>query len=151
VAVDGFPERQPDDRRRRNRFVVRERRSGFDRRVRAGAGGLLALDTMLRRLRDRPSRLLTILIVGNALSVLDALLTFALLKQGFVEANPVLHGLMDGNPIGAALLKAALVASASVAIWLLRRYKVALEAAVFLVGIYGFIVVYEIVGLLLTR
>jgi hypothetical protein len=151
VEPDGYSDRQLWDRRQKRRFVVRERRSGFDRRARVRPGPLRWYDALLESLRERPGRVLALLALGNAFSVVDVFMTFALLRLGYVEGNPLLAHLMQESPVQAALVKAALIASASVAIWLLRRHRSALQAAVFLVAVYGLVVTYELAALLLAR
>jgi hypothetical protein len=60
--------RLKDRRQRRFSFVLRERRSGFDRRVREGAGRVsVASERALLALRDRPRVLFGLLVVVNAL------------------------------------------------------------------------------------
>ena len=111
---------------------------------------LAGLDSFLVLLRDRPGALFAFLAAGNLLSVFDALLTLRLLPLGFVEANPVMRALIYAHPMQATLVKVLMIAAASVAIWVLRRHKLAVQAAVFLVAVYGIVVVYELAGLLLV-
>jgi hypothetical protein len=111
---------------------------GPDRRRRQGVA---------TRLRDSPAKLLGLLALGNLLSMLDAFLTLRLLPLGFVEANPVMRALLHADPVRATLLKMLTILLASVGIWVLRRHRAAAGAAVFLVAIYGIVVLYELAGL----
>lgn len=145
----GFIERNGWDRRRRRlgRFVVRERRSGFERRGRRRPVVLAKFEDLLVFLRDHPVALIGILALGNLLSAIDALMTVSLLRLGVIEGNPIMSYFFAGGPAQAIVFKCAVVAAASLGIWALRRYRVSLEAAVFLPALYGAVVLYEVVGL----
>jgi hypothetical protein len=106
------------------------------------------VDTLVNRLRDSPATLLGLLALGNLLSMLDAFLTLRLLPLGFVEANPVMRALVHADPARATIVKMLIILLASVGIWVLRRHRAAAEAAVFLVAVYGIVVLYELAGLL---
>ncbi len=138
------------DRRRAHRFKVGERRSGFDRRRRAHRAFLgAAFEDTLIHLRDHPRTLAELLFAANLLSLLDLALTLKLLRLGVAtEANPVMQYFFAGGFGQAAAAKFAIVAAASLAIWALRRRRAALTTALFLVGLYGAVVLYEIAGLI---
>ena len=135
------------DRRRSHRLVVHERRSGFERRTRHRAAWVVAFEALLAYFGNHPASVITLLVLLNVLSVLDLALTLILLRLGFVEGNPVMHYLFEGSPVQAPIVKCGVIAAASLAIWTLRRNRAALEAALFLAGVYGAVVIYEIVGL----
>lgn len=135
------------DRRRTHHFVVQERRSGFERRTRHRAAWVVAFDALLAHFRDHHASLITLLVLANVLSALDLALTLILLRLGVVEGNPVMQYLFQGSSVQAPIVKCGLIAAASLVIWTLRRNRAALETALFLAGLYGAVVIYEIVGL----
>ncbi len=136
------------DRRRRRRFVVRERRSGFDRRRPQDRAPLAAaLDASLVHLRDNPRSLIDVLALANLLSLLDLTLTLMLFELGASEANPVMGFFFAEGTLQAAAFKISLLAAASLGIWALRRRRVALLAALLFLAVYGVVVLYELAGL----
>lgn len=135
------------DRRRSSRFVVSERRSGFERRRRQRSSVATAYDGALVFLRDNPAALAALLALANLLSVFDLLFTRSLLRLGVTEANPFMRYLLEADPARAALVKVGLVALASLVIWLLRRYRSVLQLALFLVAVYAAVVLYECAGI----
>jgi hypothetical protein len=136
------------DRRRVNRFVLWNRRSGFDRRQRPDRSQVgMALDSSLVYLRDHPPMLLGLLVLGNLLSLLDFWLTSVVLQLGAVEANPFMAYFFAADSTHAALVKFGLIIAASLGIWALRRRRVALLAALFFVALYAVVVLYEVAGL----
>ena len=137
------------DRRETRRFVVHERRSGFERRTRHRAAWVVGFEAFLAYFRDHPGALITLLVLANALSALDLVLTLILLRMGVVEGNPVMRYLFQGGPMHVTFVKCGLIAAASLAIWTLRRYRAAIEVALLLAGLYGAVVMYEIAGLVL--
>jgi hypothetical protein len=135
------------DRRRRSHFVLRDRRTGFDRRRPQGQGSLgAAFESALIHLRDNPSSLVSLLVLANLLSLLDLALTLTLLRLGVVEANPIMRHLFAASTGQAIAVKAGLIAAASIVIWALRTRRPALMAALFMVTLYAAIVFYEVVG-----
>ena len=135
------------DRRRARRFVVRERRTGFERRSRRRPAAAAALDAILVYLRDNPATVAALLILANVLSLVDLALTHVSLDLGAAEANPVMRYFLDAGPAQAAIVKIGLVVVVSLVIWRFRRLRKGLELAVFLVALYGFVVIYELVGI----
>jgi hypothetical protein len=136
------------DRRRTRRFVLRERRSGFERRWtprRAPFG--VALDASLAYLRDHSSALVALLALANLLSLLDIRFTSFALRHGAAEANPFMRHLFETSATQAAVVKCGLVVAASLGIWALRRHRAALMTALFLLAAFSAVVLYEIVGL----
>ncbi len=141
---------QPD-RRRRRRLVVKERRSGFDRRRSFRRSPLAAaLEAPALRLRDQPALLAELLVLVNLFSVVDLLITLELLRLGAVEVNPIMARLFEFGPGPAAAAKLGIVLVATLSLWLLRRHRAALTTTVALVAVYGSLVAYELVGLIWT-
>ena len=136
------------DRRRIRRFVLRERRTGFERRwtPRRTPFGV-GLDASLVYLRDHRRALVAMLALANLLSLLDLWLTSIALRLGVAEANPFMRYFFEAGATQAAVVKCSLVAAASLGIWALRRRRPALTAALFFLALYGAVVLYEIVGL----
>jgi hypothetical protein len=139
-------ERGPD-RRRTHRLLIRERRSGFERRHRHRARWIVRFESVLTHFRDHPRALVSLLVLANVFSALDLVLTLILLRLGVSEGNPLMRYLFHSGPVQAAVVKFGLIAAASLAIWTLRRRRAAVEAALFVVGLYGAVVLYEVVGL----
>lgn len=136
------------DRRRIRRFVLGERRSGFERRWtprRAPFGA--ALDSSLVYLRDHRRALVAVLALANLLSLLDLGFTLIALRLGVAEANPFMRYFFEASATQATIVKCGLVAAASLGIWALRHRRPALTAALFFLALYGAVVLYEIVGL----
>ncbi len=131
------------ERRRGRRFVLRERRSGFERRRRQGPSPAAALDKLLVYLRTHAVALLVVLIVANLLSLFDLVFTLHVLRLGGTEGNPLMAYLLAASPGQATLMKLVVVAGASVLVWRLRRYRLSLLAALFALGVYGSVVIYE--------
>jgi len=155
VAVTGHEtsapacRRRSPDRRRRHRFTLEERRSGFDRRRNVCRSPLAsALEAPVRRLRDDPRSLLDLLVLINVLSALDLFITLTVLRLGAVELNPLMAHLIALGPVPAALVKLGLVVAATAGLWMLRRHRTALTTALGLAVAYGALVSFELVGLL---
>jgi len=127
--------------------VFRDRRTGFDRRAAAAGGGGGGLEVALLGLRDRPSALLVLLAAVNVFNIADFSLTLNALAGGAGEANPVMRSLLDLDPVWAGLFKFAAVLAASCMVWRLRRYRLALEAALLVAGIMLAVLVYHVLGL----
>lgn len=136
------------DRRRKRRFVIVERRSGFDRRRSVGRSSLAtALEAPVLRLRERPALLAELLLLVNLLSVLDLLLTLTVLRLGAVELNPVMAWLIELGTAPAAAGKIGLVLAATLGLWLLRRHRAALITTLGLLTVYCTLVAFELIGL----
>ena len=141
-----FVERIGLERRQRRRFVFRERRSGFQRRRRQRPSpAAAALDTLLVYLRENASALIVVLVVANLLNLFDLVFTLHLLRLGATEGNPLMGQLLAVGPAQTAVVKLVLMAGVSGLIWSLRRYRLSLLAALFALGVYGSIVLYECV------
>lgn len=138
-------ERRSIDRRLSRKFVVRERRSGFDRRQprRATAVGA-AVDASLVYLRDNASAVFAVLATANLLSILDLVFTLHALQHGAVEGNPLMKALFDWDPTIGAVVKVGIIMALSLLIWRMRRYRIILQVAVFALVLFGAIVAYHI-------
>ena len=138
-------ERRSIDRRLTRKFVVRERRSGFDRRQprRATAVGA-AVDASLVYLRDNASVVFAVLATANLFSILDLVFTLRALQHGAVEANPLMKALFDWDPTIGVVVKAGIIMALSLLIWRMRRYRIILQVAVFALALFGAIVAYHI-------
>ena len=106
-----------------------------------------ALEATLVYLRDNPATVAVLLVLANLLSLADLALTHVALDLGAVEGNPVMRYFLAADPARAAVVKTTLVVGVSLLIWRLRRLRRGLELAVFLVAVYGFIVLYEVIGI----
>jgi hypothetical protein len=141
-----------DDRRRGRRLVLKDRRCGFERRRRQYRTPLRAAwDSCLVYLRDNPLTLAGVLVLVNLLSLLDLRLTLILFRLGVTEANPVMRYFFAASVTQAAIVKAGLVAAATLSIWALRRRRVALTAAALALALFGAVVLYEVAGLAQLR
>jgi hypothetical protein len=148
VTTGSTIQERGSDRRRSRRFVVHERRSGFERRTPRRYSSLgAAYEGSLVYLRDHPGALVVLLVLANVLSLFDFLLTLVSLRLGFAESNPVMDYFFRGSVAQAGIVKCGLVAVVALALWSLRRYRAALVTAVFLAGLYVAIVLYEVAAL----
>lgn len=138
--------RGPERRRATRFFVVRERRSGFERRSRRRSRLAAELDTTLVYLRDHPATLAVLLILGNMLSLADLAFTQVSLSLGAAEANPLMRHVLAAHPAYAAVLKIGVVMALSLVIWRFRRRRRIVGLAVYLVAFYCLVVAYELVG-----
>lgn len=128
------------ERRRRRSFRLVDRRSGFERRQPARAGAATAA---LLYLRERPRLVLELLLIVNLLSILDLTMTHRVLALGAIELNPLMAHLLATDGTVAAAVKLALVGLGTLGIWLLRRRRPALQAALLLLAVFGLVVVYQ--------
>lgn len=128
--------------------MLRERRSGFDRRGRQDAGRLsLAFERVLLNLRDRPHVVLAVLLLVNTLNLADFLLTLNVLAQGGGEANPILRSLFALDPLYAGLFKMIAVFITSWLVWRCRRYRSGLLGSLILLTVFSGVILYHIFGL----
>jgi len=138
--------REPQRRRVTRFIVVRERRSGFERRSRRRSRLAAELDTTLVYLRDHPATLAALLILGNMLSLADLALTRVSLSLSAAEANPFMRHLLAAHPAYAPLVKIGVVMALSLVIWRFRRRRRIVGLAVGLAAFYCVVVAYELVG-----
>ncbi len=149
VAVEISNRRKRDRRRRRFSFVLRERRSGFDRRVRENAGRVsAAYDHTLLAMRDRPRALFGLLVTVNVLNLADFFLTLRVLAEGGGEANPILRSLFAADPIYAGIFKLVVVLLTSWLAWRCRRFRSGLEAAIIMLAVFTAVICYHIFGMI---
>ena len=127
-----------------------ERRSGFDRRRNVCRSPVAsAIEAPLVRLRDDPALLAELLVLINLLSVVDLLVTLAVLRMGAVEINPIMARLLEYGPGRAARRQdRSRGAGATLGLWSLRRHRAALTTALVLLAVYGSLVTFELVGLI---
>jgi hypothetical protein len=141
--------RKKDRRKRRFSFVLRERRSGFDRRGREGASRVAgAYGQALLALRERPRLLFGLLMAVNVLNLADFLLTMRVLAEGGGEANPILRSLFAMDPLYAGLFKLVAVLLTSWLAWRCRRFRSGLEAAIIMLAVFMAVICYHIFGLI---
>jgi hypothetical protein len=140
--------RQDERRRRRPAFVLRERRTGFDRRRLAVAGPVAgSVESALVWLRDKPGTLAILLITVNILNLADFALTANALALGGYEMNPVMRVLFASDPILAGLVKVALIVGATILVWRFRRYRRTLMGGVLMVAVFAAVFIYHMYGL----
>jgi hypothetical protein len=126
------------------KFVVHDRRTGFDRRGRSRSTAVgAAWDMSLVYLRDNATALLAVLITANLFSVLDLVFTLRALQNGAQEGNPLMKALLDWNPALAGGVKVSIIAALSLMIWKMRRYRLILLVAVFALAVYAALIVYH--------
>jgi hypothetical protein len=136
-------------RRHKVSLVLRERRSGFDRRLPRGRLAR-AEESALRFLRTHDVALLVLLLAVNAMNVLDYVATIAAFDRGATEANPLMGYLFAHSPWAAGATKFVLVATATALIWRMRRFRTAVAAGLGLTLCFGALMIYQLGGLLLT-
>jgi Domain of unknown function (DUF5658) len=138
-------ERRATDRRVSRKFVMRDRRSGFDRRGRRRSTAVGdAWEASLVYLRDNASALFAVLATANLLSVLDLVFTLHALQNGAQEGNPLMRALLDWDPALAGGIKVGIIATLSLIIWRTRRYRLILQAAVFALAVYAAVILYHL-------
>jgi len=145
----GFERRRGERRTKKQWFMLRERRSGFDRRRLSSRGVAAAIDRALWWLHQRPRAVAWVLISANVLNVLDLLLTVNVLLWGGTEANPIMHWLLERDPVLAWIFKVVAIAAASVVLWSMRRFRLALAATVGLAALFGVVLLYHLSGLVI--
>ena len=152
AAASGRPDhsktRGADRRQRHARFVLRERRGGFDRRAPDSASSRV-FERALLRLRDDGPVLVALLALANILSLLDFFLTRRALDRGAGEANLLLRHLLMQNVWAAGAFKVLLVLLVSLTVWRLRRYRLVLLAGVAECALYVPVIAYQLYGLTL--
>jgi len=139
LGEEGDRCRRAAERRRKRALVLKERRTGFDRR---GERGRLA--SAIRLLRDDPVYLAALLLCVNLLNLADLMLTTQWLALGIAtEGNPLMATLFNLSPDVAATFKVAVVALVSVAIWRRRQYRRFLEATLVITFTYSAVILYH--------
>jgi Domain of unknown function (DUF5658) len=93
--------------------------------------------------------LLVVLVELCLLNVADFALTSYSMWLGFAtESNGVMSFFFEQSDVVAAVFKLSIVTGGAVALWLLRRYRAALLAAVLLAGVFAAVVVYQALWIL---
>lgn len=88
--------------------------------------------------------LLPLLVALCALNVADFALTRYSLWLGFAtESNGVMDFFFQQSDVAAAVFKLGIVTGGAAALWLLRRHRAALVAAVMLAGVFAAVVAYQ--------
>jgi hypothetical protein len=145
---ENLERRRGERRQRRFSLVLRERRSGFDRRGRVGASRLsVAFERTLLGLRDNPRLLAGLLAAVNVLNLADFLLTMNALATGGGEVNPILRSLLSIDPVYAGTFKLLAVGFTSWLVWRCRRFRSGLQAAVLMLAVFAGVLCYHIYGL----
>ena len=140
TATESYERRAEDRRQRRFSFVLRERRSGFDRRGPVKAGRVSrGYERVLLGLRDRPRVIFGMLTVINVLNLADFLLTLNVLAHGGREANPVLRSLFALDPLYAGIFKVVAVFFISWLVWRFRRYRSGLEVSLIMLAMFSLV------------
>ena len=134
--------RSSERRTSRQSFILRERRTGFDRR----ASGTGPLEAGLLELRDSTPGLIVLLASVNVLNLLDQLATTRALSAGFSEGNPVMAALIANDPGMAAVVKIGAVLAVTSAVWMLRRYRAILRSAVIMFLLYAAVMLVHYYG-----
>jgi hypothetical protein len=100
------------------------------------------------RTPDWSSLVVWLLLAVWVFNTADFVLTADALRAGRAEElNPLMDALFGLGLLPVALYKIGVVTAGLVALWLLRRHRIALIAAAALAVLLGLIVVYHIVGL----
>lgn len=128
--------------------MLRERRSGYERRARESQGPLSIMDSVHEWHRSTPWLLTTVLIAANILSMADILLTMRVLNAGAVELNPLLRALMDFDIRAAGAVKASLVGGATLLIYRYRGYRKIVPLALMSTALFAAVVTYQALLLL---
>lgn len=134
-------ERAGERRWSRGRFVMVERRHGFDRRASDSP-----VDRSLAILRDSSGVLLGVLIAINAMNVLDFLFTVGALEAGHAEGNPIMALMFSRGPVAAGGFKILCVAAVSIVVWRMRSYRRILEVALFALIVFVAVVLFQVYG-----
>lgn len=132
--------RRGPDRRHHSRFVLAERRSGFDRRQPRG------FERTALALRDSPAVLLVLLAAANVMNIIDQLATTQALAAGHSEGNPVMAALIAHDPRVAAVVKVLAILLVTAGIWRLRRYRLILQVAVLMFALFAGVLVLHVFG-----
>lgn len=147
-APGAWRSRREDRRRVKPVFILRERRTGFDRRRDDVTFREAPLYAGPRYLRDHVWALATVLVLANVLNLVDFVMTLNALAAGFEEANPVLRGFFAVSPGVAGLFKMALVGLITGGVWRFRRYRQVLLAGMLLLTIFVAVFLFHLYGLL---
>jgi len=138
AVIPDSSRRGVERRHERRLFVLRERRTGFDRRDHYAFTGSLR----------EPLRLFGVLLIVNMLSILDFVFTYHELSNGLAsEANPVMASSFESGPAGAWLFKTLVMFAITLAIWRGRAYRRILGVALLALILYLAVTAYHLVGI----
>lgn len=141
AIANGAERRDIQDRRRARTFRATDRRDGFDRRRRY---------PLLDVVRERPLAVPLLLIALNLFSLIDGFYTSVEVGLGVAsEANPLLTAAAAQHPLLPALVKVGMMALVTAIIWTNRQRRDVLRLALAGVAIYGALVVYHRVMLVM--
>lgn len=127
----------PDRRRSGLSVQLRERRSGFDRRLRHPVLGFF---------RDRPGWFAAVIVCTIALSATDMVLTLRALGLGAIEGNPIMSSLLDFSPVAAVCFKGFVTLVVASTLWLMRGCR-----RVILTGLLGLVAYSALIAYQLTN
>ncbi len=133
----------PDRRRSRLAFRYPDRRLGYPRRLLQQSPIRLGYLRFLAAYRDNAPLIVLTLIALLALNASDLVLTLHSLGRGATEANPAMAFLLEHTPALAVTVKLAVGVLVAGALWVLRRYRRALEASLLLMVILTALAAYH--------
>jgi len=128
--------RNTRDRRRAFAYRFHDRRTSFDRRRAYPVFGTI---------REHPWLLILVLVMINALSWIDGVLTLFEVSTGIArEGNPLLAAVFEHQPMMAILLKATVIIGISLMIWRARAYRIMLVMSLLTLGVFAAVVAYHL-------
>lgn len=139
-----------DRRVARYAFRFPDRRSGFARRQPERGRLGTAYGSMLSVYRSRPQLLAVVLVAIAVLNIADLLLTVRALELGAAELNPIMAALIESNLALAATFKVTIGIAVVAAMWLLRRYRLILEASIVNLAGFALLTTYTTASLLMA-
>ena len=125
-------------------FRLPERRLGYQRRLPQGGRVRRAYHLTLDGLRDNTRVLVLALTAIIWLNSADLFLTAHALDAGAIEVNPLMAHLFESDEVLAGAFKLLVGLAVALGIWMLRRYRQAMEAALFLVVVLSGLIVYQV-------
>lgn len=146
------PNRRISSRRERTiSLKLWERRDGFDRRRSHSGRGLYSrvFGKGAFHLRENLYAVILLLIMFNLFNIADFVFTMKALAAGHSEGNPVMDRLFTTGPAVAGVFKIAVGLIITAFIWFLRKYRLVLEAGIFILLLYMALIMYHIYGALL--
>lgn len=145
-------ERRTAERRKNSlSFRLWERREGFDRRQNHGRSSRLyrrLFESGAFHLRHNYYALVLLLALFNIFNIADYLFTLKALAAGYSEGNPIMDKLFSMGPSAALTFKAATGLFITSVVWLLRRYRLVLEASILILLLYMLLISYHIYGMI---
>jgi len=105
---------------------------------------------MLAAYRSRPQLLAVVLAAIALLNVADLLLTVQALELGAAELNPIMAAMIEADLALASAFKVTLGLAVVAVMWLLRRYRLILEASLVLLVGFTLLTTYSAASLLMA-